>query len=397
MRASRRLRAALTLLMGATALSACVPTAGLPPLPTERPAAIDTSGLPAPLASVLDDQAGILTTGVDRFEIWICSVPTTSTAPIYQSNGLRLALEASALASVLNDTVTDYFLTLSSGAYRLQFTAGGDVELGDVEGSDECFARALEASGDAPGVLAIATAEHAAGESGGFGAVGDPCRAPADWPCPAAETGRGVYLGASDFHPDWGSTPALDLLEHEIGHVLGWPHSGGRTDAYASDIDVMSDSAAPRRVDPAARHGQGTLAINRVAAGWIPLDDVAVVEAGSTTTVELTPSQSGEGTRLAVIPVSDTAFLTVEYLAATGLQSHLPESGITVTLVDSAASSCANAQTTRSCRVQESLVDAAPFDDLMGAVGEQWEGYGWRVTVTSLAGDLATVETVRMS
>ncbi len=357
-------------------------------IPSERPERPDLTGAPDAVAALLEAEAGHLTTGPDRFAVWVCEVPTDTTSSAYQPAGIRLDLDPAELTDAFNITVTDYFLELSHGAYTPQFEAGGRIELTDTEGPIECIARATELTDDAPGVIAIATAEHRQGTSGGFGDDGASCDAAEPWPCASSVTGRGVYLGASDFHPDWGAVPALDLLEHEIGHVLGWPHSGDLASPYASSIDVMSNSAGPRDVDAAERNGQGTLAVNLLAAGWIPLDDAVVVPAEGSE-VTLRPSQSDTGARLAIVPLDATRFLTVEYLRAEGVHGHLPASGVTVTLVSTAESSCASSETERSCRVQETLVGEAPFVDLL-AEGESWRGDGWSVEVTALVTD--TVE-----
>lgn len=398
MRSRRQKAACLSGLALLIILTGCTTTAATPELaaiPTERPITTDNSEMPEALADLLQEEAGFLTSGADRFEVWVCVVPTTTTVWTYQPNGLRLDLDPHTLTSTLNATVTDYFLELSSNAYQPQFIAGGTITLGQEEGPNECFAHAIDHAGDAPGVLAIANAEHRAGESGGFGTSGSACAPQSDWPCPASSTGRGVYLGASDFHPDWGDVPAVDLLEHEIGHVLGWPHSGQRGAGYASALDLMSNSAAPREADTTVRNAQGTLAINRLTAGWIPETDVLVIpDEGATVT--LMPSQGGSGARIAIVPLGPNQLLTVEYIESSGLQKHLPESGITVTLVDSTSSACATTDTTRSCRVQESLVGVAPFDDLLSTAGESWEGSGWRVAVTSLDNGTASLSVHRI-
>lgn len=359
------------------------PTHALVAPGTERPARVDTAELAESLGAVLAASEGYLTRGAEVFDVWVCVVPVGTTASDFEPQGIRLDLDPTDIASRLTATVTPYFTELSGGAYLPQFITGGTFELGADEGPSECLRRAMaDSRPDVTGVIAVATAEQAAGTAGGFGTPGTPCPAASAWPCAASETGRGVYLGASDFHPDWGAVPAVDLLEHEIGHVLGWPHSGAPGDAYASAIDVMSNSAAPRTADPSARNGQGTLAINRVAAGWIPVDDLVVVPPTGVD-VELHPSGGAAGTRVAVVPLDDARFLTIEYIVAEGLQSSLPSSGVTITLVDIATASCpGTTDTIRECRTQLTLVGEPPFTDLLGP-GARWSGEGWEVSVSA--------------
>ena len=94
-------------------------------------------------------------------------------------------------------------------------------------------------------------------------------------------TRRSAYVGASDFSSDWGDQPPMDLIEHEIGHALGWPHSGYDEIAAASRrssaLDVMSNSAAPRVVDPTAAMHPTRWPSTGCSAGWLPTSAVAVV------------------------------------------------------------------------------------------------------------------------
>ena len=144
----------------------------------------------------------------------------------------------------------------------------------------------------------------------------------------------------------------------------------------------MSNSAAPRSIKPTRRDAPATLAVNLLDLGWLPVDGVVIAETGPTTRLVLAPStgpgvgvEGGSG-RLAILPLDDDRFLTVEYITATGLDDHLPESGIAVHLIS-------DAEGTDVLRIQETLGSPAPYTDLLGA-GEQLTVQGWTIEVISL-------------
>ena len=213
-------------------------------------------------------------------------------------------------------------------------------------------------------------------------------------------------MGASDFHPGWGGVAPLDLVEHEVGHTLGWPHSGAVPgDPYSSGLDVMSKAAAPRDFDPDARDGQGTLAVNLWTAGWIPSSDVLV--ATGSERFRLVPSTAASGPRLVIMPIDDRRFLAAEYLTPDGLNRHLPRAGVTVTLVDLSPGGC-EAGTREQCeadqRIQRTMVGSAPFYDTLTNGSGQWSAFGWDVRVRSVpngmlidvCGGVATVGKTRL-
>lgn len=284
-------------------------------------------GVLAPLLAT-PSAGGWRTQGDDPFEVWVCHVPADTTAAIYGGLPLRLPLTPVAVTAAVAARVPAYFDELSHGAYRPVFTAGGEVTIGRDDQPQACVDAAIAAAGPAAeAVLVVADAEHGADQAGGFGTGGDPC--PSAGACAVALSRRAAYVGASDFHADWGDQPPMDLVEHEIGHTLGWVHSG--TDAagrYLSGLDVMSNSAAPREADPARRDAPGTLAVNLFLAGWLPTADVEV--AWSVADVQLAPSIGGKGTRVVVVQGHDGALYTVELFAKAGLDDHLDRSGVGV-------------------------------------------------------------------
>jgi hypothetical protein len=330
-----------------------------------------------------------MTKGDDPWQVFVCHVPPEAQSVYYVGLPLRLDLRPDAITTILSERVTDYFDRLSHGAYHPVFSVGGEVTIASTDEPQACVDKALADVGDkAHGVFVVADAEHNATQPGGSANAGSPCATP---PCPASTTRRFVYVGAADFSSDWAGDPPMDLIEHELGHALGWPHSGSAEtagDPHTSALDVMSNSAAPRMTEPERRDAPDTLAINRLAAGWLPQSAVEdVPPAGSSLTLQ--PSAGTSGTRLAVIALDDHRFLTVELLVAEGFDSHLPASGVAVHLVDTGGAE----------RTQTPIVGLPPFDDLLTA-GETlssngWSiavADGWRVTMTPLD-DLRTVST----
>lgn len=334
----------------------------------------------------------------DLFEVFVCEVPLDTTDPNFGDLELRLALSPADIADAMNDNVTPYFGDMTFGQYRPHFIAGTTLSMTTTETHTECVERAVDESGTASAaVMVVADAENIATAPGGWGRPGSDCAT--DF-CAAGETRRAFYVGASDFHPDWGPVPLLDLIEHEIGHTLGLPHSGDGSvgeNPHSSALDVMSNSAAPRDLAAAntsgtnestvRRNGQNTLAINRVALGWLALDDVVVADAGGR--FDLAPSTGATGRRLLILAIDDESFLTVEYLVADGLNDFLPESGLAVHRIEQAPAACARpAGDTKPCtgvdRVQRTVGSVSPHLDLLDKVGDSTAQDGWVITITGI-------------
>jgi hypothetical protein len=313
-------------------------------------------------------------TGDDVVEVWVCRVHPSSPAPLYGGLPLRVPIAATTLTLTFQQSVTRYFHRISHGAYQPVFVAGGDITLGIADDEQDCVDKAIAGSaGTTNAVLAVADAEHAPDQPGGMGNGGDPTVPDG----PVAATRRYAYVGAADFdRATWADSPPMDLVEHEIGHTLGWVHSGlSAAGDYLSGIDLMSNSAAPRDVDPARRDGPDVLALHRVVAGWLPLKDVKL--AGSDgVTLTLAPSTDSIGLRLLVLPVDDSTFLTVEWRDDSGYDDHLPAPGVAVHRVVERAGAIQSI---------EPLVGTAPFIDL-AQPGDVLTTDGWTITVAADGG-----------
>ncbi len=340
---------------------------------------------PKPLQLIVDHRKAPTD---DTIEVFVCDVPVPTTDPLYGDLPLRLALSPQAIAEQLQG-VSAYFMSISHGLYAPMFTAGSTLVMATDETHDHCVDRALDASAaTAATALVVASAEDLSTRPGGWGKPGSPC--PTDF-CPASVTRRSVYVGASDFYgAESGGRPLLDLIEHEIGHTLDLPHSGDVGDEHASALDLMSNSAAPRDVQPERVDAPDTIAIDRVALGWLPTAALAVAESGAKSTsgtFGLRPSTGTAGLRLLVLPVDDTKFVTVEFLPTTGYDDHLPAAGIAVHLVDQSPEACGRAASAALCvgidRKQIVLGSTAPHLQLLHLAESAMTVQGWTIRLVA--------------
>ena len=322
-----------------------------------------------PLVSLVEKSASSrwLAQGTDQIEVWVCSVPADTTASIYGGLPLRRSLDPARLAQLLERRVPAYFETVSDGAYQPHFVPGGVANLGRDDEPTACIDQAIRgAQSAARAVLVVANAEHAPGHPGGWSSAGD--SASASGPAPASATRRYVYVGAADFAPEWGDDPPVDLVEHEIGHSLGWAHSGmGPAGQYLSPVDLMSNSAAPRDVDPSRRDGPVPLALHRLLSGWLPMSAVMATDTNVHRSLE--SSTDPEGVRLLALAVDEQHFLTVEHVTAVGFNDHLPHEGLVVheVVVDNGAISSITP------------LHGASDDGPVLQRGDQAAGAGWSV------------------
>lgn len=133
------------------------------------------------------------------------------------------------------------------------------------------------------------------------------------------------------------------VLFHELGHSLGWSHSGGagntERDQYNSRWDVMSGGSF---TDPAyGEVGVYTIAYNKYRAGWIPEERIWRPVTGAPVSFLLHHSSrhlSGPGYELALLPYqlpNSTGWYTVEAREmGIGYDRVLPGNGVVIHRVD---------------------------------------------------------------
>jgi len=325
------------------------------------------------------DSYGEMTLGVDPWEVVVCHIPIFTSDEIFEPSLERMSLSSSEIVKRLSPVVS-YFKRHSYGRYQPLFSAGQDVTISDTETSDDCAERALDQSGpEVRGVMVVADAEHGADEFGGWGTPGVGCNKS----CSARDTRRSVYVGAGDFMDYWNGDSPLDLVEHEIGHALDWPHSttlasNSGLELYDSALDVMSDSSAPRMIISTKRHGQGTLAINLYAARWFDDEHLQILDRSRrlNTKVQLLATDTDlsiMGTRFVVIVDGVNSFLTVELIAARGDNAHLKFDAVAIHRITVAGISGVDRQ--------QIVIDGDMQD------GEKWAGNGISIEVLSIDSD----------
>ena len=325
------------------------------------------------------DSYGEMSLGVDPWEVVVCHIPIFTNDEIFEPTSERMSLSSSEIVKRLTPVVS-YFKRHSYGRYQPVFSAGLDVTISDTETSEDCVERALDQSGpEVRGVIVVADAEHGADEFGGWGTPGVGCTVS----CSARDTRRSVYVGAGDFMDYWNGDSPLDLVEHEIGHALDWPHSttsasNSGLELYDSALDVMSDSSAPRMIISTKRHGQGTLAINLYAARWFDDEHLQILDRSRrvNTKVQLLATDTDlsiMGTRFVVIADGVNSFLTVELIAARGDNAHLKFDAVAIHRITVASTSGVDRQQTV---VEKDMQE-----------GEKWAANGLSIEVLSIESD----------
>jgi hypothetical protein len=274
-------------------------------------------------------------------------VPLASTHDDYASSSERVDVDPAAVAAWAQAEAATDFLLVSGGRYRMIFEVGGRLTLAPTDGQSDCLTQARQLT-TSPFTNVLATDTYLAGDRHGFATPGDMYADPRHAQDLLAEapvdSGRGAYVSSRAVGGHIASEPLPGLLVHEMGHTLGWPHSyTGHHDEYDNPLDVMSVfGGRPRALF-------ATLAVNRLAAGWLDPHQVHVHRTG-TSDVTLWPALEGD-TQLALVPsVADPrVMLTLEARTSAGFGTRERLSGVAVHVVDQTTQPCTLGEPRVSC------------------------------------------------
>lgn len=125
------------------------------------------------------------------------------------------------------------------------------------------------------------------------------------------------------WNPPWAGANSA-VLAHEMGHGFGLPHANnfdGDSNPYDSPWDVMSSATAYSVADPTyGARGKHVNAYHKDRLGWIPPARRFEAKANTTRTLLLdhTALADAENYQIAVLPIDDTHWYTVEARLRTG-------------------------------------------------------------------------------
>ena len=274
--------------------------------------------------------------GTDRVAVWLCEVPSNSTA--FVDDPVASAVTADDAASWATANIVPYYRDVSRGRFRVTFTAMGTITLARDDADRDCLAEARARTNEPfTNVLAVSNRQDGGGFAGPGGSTGLDSGAPVD-------TRRGIYLGGGSVF----TYPSATIGVHELGHTLSWPHSYLGSWEYDNAIDMMSGDPVAGLCTievPGGRYRypcapQHTLAFNRLVAGWVDGSQVSVHTSG-TASYALTPPATS-GLQMVAVPDADDeqALLTIEARPAVGYDRYLDAEGVVVHRIDQRGTAC---------------------------------------------------------
>jgi hypothetical protein len=266
--------------------------------------------------------------GQDLVAILVCDTPEDFPA-----------LDPAAVAAWANDTVSPWFAEASRGAFTVVFESVGRIAAADI---GDCMNQGPAYAGPPfTNVIAVPEVSYGGGQAGPGYIWPEGTRDTSVLELPPSESSRGGFVGGGAAHVN------PSVFVHELGHSIHWPHSFNEPgDEYSNPIDVMSgepdfafDSEAMCDVPGSGGAktpcwAQHTIAFNRLAAGWVADQQVAIHRSGRANYALDAPA--GNGVQLIALPdpADPLRVMTIEARPATGRDKYNEVAGVALHLVD---------------------------------------------------------------
>jgi hypothetical protein len=312
--------------------------------------------------------------GIHPWEVWRCDIPDVSKS-----------LSTAAVIAGLEDDVTDWFEKMSRGRYTPTFVAKGGYAAPNLYGCVDLGYSPYGSEGtpDDRGFIGVT-------EYGGMQGMGTPGVLHYTNSPPSLrlrEGTRRLAVGGLDLRYDGSLVPypAIDVVVHEMGHALGWPHVPlqGSSDPYTNAGDMMSGL------------GSTTAAVNLYAAGWIDRSEVSLWESGRSS-FRLGGHLTSR-TQMVVVPTDDRGvYYTISAPAAD--YDEVASSGVAVHFVDQSGSGDGYCLDGLACTLASRVVEAVPPPGHNSSsapvlrAGETMTLGSWQVEVTAAHSDGFSVE-----
>jgi hypothetical protein len=301
---------------------------GPPPPTTGGACPATTAGQPGAAEQLVRRPALHRAVGQDLVAILVCDTPDDFPA-----------LDPAAVAAWANDTVSPWFAEASRGAFTVVFESVGRIA---ANGIGDCVNQSTAlAAAPFTNVIAVPEVAYGGGQAGPGYIWPEGVRDTSVLELPPSESSRGGFVGGGAAHVN------PSVFVHEVGHTVHWPHSFIEPgDEYTNPVDVMSgepdfdfDSEAMCDVpgSPGAKTpcwAQHTLAFNRVAAGWVADQQIAIHPSGRANYALDAPA--GDGVQLVALPdrAEPLRIMTIEARPAAGRDQFNEVAGVAVHLVD---------------------------------------------------------------